>query len=183
MWSGPGWLKRTTCLEPHYPTNRNLFCDTLRLRDAGLKDYVSEASQITSTDTLDYIAQVFVTISRILKQPMARMDDSELALLTRRPIFPVQIYSKVYDIKPALETDVWYIADRPHLRNSFQGRLPLLAFENEALDKMQTLMRKLGLEKRILSKIATSETLIEGKAEPNIVLTKSLCSKSRFIAL
>lgn len=148
-----------------------------------MEDYVSEVRQITSTDTLDYIAQVFVILSQTLELPMAKIDNSELASIIRCPIFPVQIHSKFHHIKPALESDVWYIADRPHLADNFKGRLPLLAFEKEAFDKMQTLIRKLGLEQRFLSRIARSETLVEGKAEPSIAFTKSLRAKSRFIAL
>lgn len=180
IWSGPSWLKRTTCLESLFPAQQFLFCNVLGLGNANLKSLVLEAQQIGAADTLEYIAQVFVGISQFLDPPVFKPADTELAQLIRCRVFPTRIDAKQHTLNSALDT--WYIPDRSHLRESFESKVPFLALDKKAIEKIRPLIQKLGLEHRLLSKNAVGIKLIEDKGSLHAVYTNSLREKARFIA-
>jgi hypothetical protein len=78
--------------------------------------------------------------------------------------------------------DVWYIPDHGHLRETFSGKLPFLAFDTATLAQLEELLRPFGLNRRIISKVATSKTSTMGEAPCMVDYTKALTAKAEYIA-
>lgn len=78
--------------------------------------------------------------------------------------------------------DVWYIPDHGHLRETFSGKLPFLAFDTATLAQLEQLLRPFGLDRRIISKAATSKTSTMGQAPCMAEYTQALTTKAEFIA-
>ena len=173
----------TPCLAGYYSAHYSLFCNTLGLDDADIETLVAEARQIVPTDSLEYITQVFIATSHFLKVPMSKTANTGVMPLAGYRIFPIQTGMSNFDyLSTALDTDEWYIADRSHLRQSFEGKLHLLAFDKQALEEMEPLIQELGLEQRLLSKAAIPVAMIEGMVEFHPQYTASLRAKARCIA-
>lgn len=163
-----------------------MFCDILQLRNADIKTLLAEAKQIRVTDSLEYITQVFLSTSHFLEVLGANPADADVACLLNLKIFPIQTaisYSSFDFLSTASDIDEWYIADRLHLRQCFEGKLHLLAFDEQTIQKIEPVIRRLGLEERLLSKVATAEVMTEGEVEIHDKFTASLCEKAKYIAL
>jgi len=105
-------------------------------------------------------------------------------MLTKSRIFPVgtKSLSVSFDhLKTALESDLWFIADRWHLRQSFEGLVPLLSVDVELVDKISVLIQRTGLEYRLLSKVTSSVPTTKGPIVADLQYTKVLQAKARFI--
>jgi hypothetical protein len=80
-----------------------------------------------------------------------------------------------------MDDTTWYIADRPLIRESFIGRVPLLAFSIEEFSQLNDLFRLLRLDNRILSTQVKSAMQIGGRVSTHLAYTASLRSKVPFI--
>jgi len=80
------------------------------------------------------------------------------------------------------QRDVWFIADRHHLRRSFEGVIPLLAFSVEDIGRMGLALKMLDVESRLLSKQVREETSVSGHSWRDSLYTRKLRRKVKFIA-
>jgi len=80
------------------------------------------------------------------------------------------------------QRDVWFIADRHHLRRSFEGVIPLLAFSVEDIGQMGLALEMLDVESRLLSKQVREETSVSGHSWRDSLYTRKLRRKVKFIA-
>ncbi|PVH69973.1 hypothetical protein DL98DRAFT_661395 [Cadophora sp. DSE1049] len=189
-WDGPKFLRKTPCLKDFHPDHEKFFCDTLGLSNANLKTLIDEAQHIQAFDSLEYIAQVFIAINTQLEMngdstKAGPTGNSMSQTLTKSRIFPVgtkKSSASIDDLKTALESDQWFIADRWHLRRSFEGLVPLLSLDVESVDKIGVLIQKTGLQHRLLSKVASGVPRTNGPIEAHLQYTKILQSKAKFIA-
>ncbi|KAF2396452.1 hypothetical protein EJ06DRAFT_240603 [Trichodelitschia bisporula] len=182
IWSGPKCLKSTHCLERHYPEHQALLRDMLRVGDANINTLVSEARCIVASDSLEYISQVFIALSKYLELANS---DSAVRPLVACPIFPVttgKSNSEYDSLATAAPDDMWFVADRSHLRDSFELLVPLLAFGIDVVEKIGPLIDSLDMERRMLSKVAKGVSKAHGRVEIDPKYTKSLRQKARFIA-
>lgn len=69
-----------------------------------------------------------------------------------------------------------------HLRSSFEGLVPLLALKDGVIEKISCLIERLGLEYRMLSRIALGIPRTTGESRLHENITALLRSKSRFIS-
>jgi hypothetical protein len=203
VWSGPEFLRQTTCLEAFYPEHHEFFCHTLGVTDATWKTIMGEAQHIKATDSLEHISQVLVALSRHLEKedhvpfqiPLkAKNADSEAPNLAEkfealsRPILgflPIKHRYSEYTfdyLSTGHERGTWFIADRLHLRQSFDGLIPLLALTVASVAKVSFLIKILKLEHRLLSKVAHGIPRIRGSSKECPRHTLSLRAKSRSIA-
>jgi hypothetical protein len=166
----------------HYPERRGFFRDFLRLQDASLQTLVDEAKTIMPVDSKAWIAELFVDISRSLR---VASDYSVVQPLCNYCIFPIITGNAAagFDLLlTARDSDVWFIADRPHLKQSFEGMVPLLAFNIETVEAIKELIELLSLKNRVLSKVAKGVSKPNGQFFLHEEYTKSLRQKSRCIA-
>jgi hypothetical protein len=167
-----------------YLENKRLFCEVLGVQDATLKDFVEEAKCFAVGDSLAHITSVFHAMEKLLEDaPTDIVDFKEIA---RYKNFPVSKNWKLdSDRVSAMETSFsyseWFIADTAPFRTIFAGVVPLLDIKVQDLPQMEETLRRIGLKRRKLSKLATSVPRTEGAVELNQELTDIFRSKVDFI--
>ena len=180
MWTGPSCLRTTPCLQRFYPQHRHFFQNDLKVGDANINTLANEAKQISFSDTVEYIGQIFMAMSKYLE--LCEINPSVEALISC-PIFPiVSKLSPDFQLCSATLVDLWFIADQPHLKVSFEGCVPLLVFGADVLENVQPLFKALGLEGRMLSKVARGVSKTDGKADLHPEYTRVIQEKARCIA-
>ena len=161
VWDGPKCLRTVYSLKELYPQNQKLFCDVLGVQDAKLGSLIQEARRLSLLDDLPYIANLFTEIEKFIKDEI--FDENLSGLRTGR-IFPVRNSSSRNGFDQLLTADSpneWFIADCSHFQRSFNGKIPLLAFDVRDIGRMKRLLRKAGVENRRLSAVAngTAKTI------------------------
>jgi hypothetical protein len=177
-------------LKDFHPDHEKFFCDTLGLSNANLKTLIDEAQHVQPFDSLEYIARVFVAINTQLEMngnatKAGQTGSSMPQTFTKACIFPVgtKKSSASFDhLRTALGSDVWFIADRHHLRRSFEGLVPLFSLDVELVDKISLLIQRMGLQDRLLSKVTRGIFRTTGFIEAHLQYTKALQAKAKFIA-
>jgi len=150
---------------------------------------MDEAQSIEAFDHIDYISEVFISISDHLhksqKEMFAGTVKDMIATLMECPIFPVAAGKSqaTFDyLSTSRPTDAWFIADREHLRHSFLGLVPLLALKAETIGKIAPLVKILGWENRLLSTITHGIPQTAGRIQLTFEYTKLICAKARYIS-
>lgn len=165
-----------------YPSCQRLFRDFFLIPDATVSDVVRETKLIGLGDPLAYIKSLFLEIERHLeKDETANVVNS----LFTHDIWPVYTTENEEDwdfLGCANNSDPWYIADRAYLLDSFAGIVPLLAFKVEDVLKMPLLIRKLGGDRRRLTRAAISLAQNIGVIHPDLTCQGNLRAKANFIA-
>lgn len=190
VWDGHQVLRRTAPLNRTYPYLRNFFQGILHIGDADITTLVHEVTTINEgfmikpAEALDYIAELLTAISENLQRVSTPRDAACIQRLATGRIFPVK-YKGSREIFDSLMTtsqkEMWLIADRPHLRQSFEGRVNLLVFNTKQIADMSELFCHLKLGYRMLSTVATGLAQVSGKARLQGNYTELLRSKAPLI--
>jgi hypothetical protein len=166
VWEGPKCLTQSHDLSKIHPDHRILFVKHLNIEKAGVQALVLEAKAIISSTPLSHITHVFRELSGLLPNSIPTEALLEIQGLLALKIFPLDgggnSTAGFDDLSSGKIDAEWYIADRPHLRQSFQGRVYLLAFSLEDVQAMRTLVTVLNLEDRLLSNAAKETRQIPG---------------------
>ncbi|KAI0530079.1 hypothetical protein GGR58DRAFT_494730 [Xylaria digitata] len=186
VWNGMEHLQKFHVLKKLYPNNAQLFKNILRHTRANLEVLVSEVEQITVSTPISWITQIFKEINKTLcSKKYEAMELHRLDSLISMKVFPV----KEGDTEAGFENlcsgtaDIeWYIADRPHLQQSFHGVVYLLAFTVEDVLEIMPLITALKLGSRLLSKRAVSTLKTEGNVQLHVGHTTAFREKSKFIS-
>lgn len=181
IWDGPKFLKYTHCLQETYPRLKRFFCEMLNIGKATLKTILEESQHFNRTNSLDYLSQVFVSMNRFLTMEVTKPTQSSFHGL-KFPVLVKETSTRFDWLVSAGTANVWFIADRLHLRQSFEGLIPLLAMEVEVVDQLRPLIEFLDLGPRLLSKVAQGVPRIKGLSTPCAMYTSSLRAKSRCLA-
>ncbi|KAK4182912.1 hypothetical protein QBC35DRAFT_135831 [Podospora australis] len=153
-WNGDRCLKKTPILRKYYPGLHGFFYEKLKIPLADPDTAVEELLQITEEDSLTYISGLFLHLARSFS---SSSDVTELDLsqqLRSQNIFPIRDKSSTrsFDrLANGLDTNMWFIGDRRHLRDCFTGKVGLLAFSDEVFLKLRTFLGALGVGDRCLS--------------------------------
>lgn len=189
MWQGPSWLRKTPCLKDVYPVDLYPFLwYTVGIHNATWKTIIEEAEFMDAADDVEYISEVFKAINGCLeenKDPQARNDI--VRCLKDAQIFPIYTGKSglVFDyMSTAQDLEMWFIADRWHLKKSFEGlaEVPLLALSVDVVEKIPLTITLLGLRDRLLSHAAGANATASGPTQPHPIFTSSLRAKARHIA-
>jgi hypothetical protein len=132
-------------LSSQYPEYKQLFRRYLGLGDVDASHIVRELCAINTTQ-IERLKELLILLSKSLKDPFPQ---HLVTTLQGIAIFPVRtlhgnVVSMIYE-------DVWYIADRPSLRESFSGKLSLLDFDVKTVRTLQPLIAALDKTSRLLS--------------------------------
>ncbi|TRX89111.1 hypothetical protein FHL15_010028 [Xylaria flabelliformis] len=147
VWDGPTCLKKFPRLRNFYAELEDLFCSKLKLTVANLSTLIAEAKLISSIDSLTYARSLFKQLSHMSYGTYyhTRYDAGFYDLLELE-IFPVWKGKRGNQFDHLKSSGMtWYIADVPYLLDSFEGKIPLLAFEPSTLVEMKDLITNLGL--------------------------------------
>jgi hypothetical protein len=150
---------------------------------------MNEAQSIEAFDDIEYISEVFISISDYLHEGRSDISASIMkdmvTTLTDSAIFPIRAgrSQATFDyLSTGQATDQWFIADREHLAQTFEGLVPLLALKVEKIGKIASLVKTLGWENRMLSGLAEGIPETAGRIQLKFDYTNSIVSKARFIA-
>ncbi|KAK5659658.1 hypothetical protein OQA88_866 [Cercophora sp. LCS_1] len=186
VWKGAGFVQKFHVLREAYPRCEQLFTKVLTHRDMDLEVLVSEAETITPATPLSLILDIFKALAkRRQAYPNEALNESLARRLVSRAIFPIDEGSpetEFDDLCTGTPETEWYIADRPHLRASFQGIVSLLSFSPPDVLSILSIITAIGLGDRLLSKIATPSLVLEGDVQLHQEHTAQFRSKSKFIA-
>lgn len=177
------------CLSKFYPEHYSFFSSMLGLGKADWTTLTDEAQMIKASDPIDYISEVFKSISDHFqteeKQRTSQKRTDMVAALTKSAIFPVDEgkSGSTFDYLSTSETNTrWLIADKPHLKYIFQGHVPLLALNEETIGKIGPLITALSWDRRLLSRLACGVPDVGGNPQLNVKYTRLMCTRARFIA-
>jgi hypothetical protein len=185
IWDSHPALQKTICMASHYPNLSGFFRGLLHIKNADIGSMVSEAARISLNDDLEYIATLFSAISTTLRDDPISGTTPGLSELATKKIFPVKYkcpWGRFDELRSCSQSDVWFIADRPHLRQSFQGVSHLLAFSFQQTHDMFDLLELLGLGERLLSVAAAGSVDVSGVTRKHRGYSYSLRSKAHVIA-
>jgi hypothetical protein len=183
LWEGPRCLRLHVCLKEVYPANLRLFRDVLQIPNASIKHLLLEAVLFKKRDGLSYIKDIFIEIEKFLEKDIT--DSKNLQSIREKRIWPVNRDILRLDFDDLMSANVsgeWFIADRVPLRKSFNGIVPLLAFQVDDVGRMERVLKALGVEERRLSIAAKSVPKTEGPVEMHQGHTETFRSKFEFIA-
>jgi hypothetical protein len=180
VWDGLDYLTEISCLKIHYPTSQRLFCGILGVKDMDIDTLVVEVRLIQTSTQLQHISKLFVEMSKRLCDVSPTEVSSSVRNLRSYRIFPIRIKGDEQgfnDLGSGKSSENWFIADRHHLRDSFYGVVPLLAFNIDEIKEMEHLIQALGFEARKLSHVAKSKPEPKGYVFLRIDYSISLGSK------
>ena len=177
------------CLSKFYPEHYSFFSLTLGLRKADWTNLTDEARMIKASDPLDYISEVFESISEYFqakeKPRFSGARTKMIAALTKSAIFPIDEgkSGSTFDYLSTSQTNAtWFIADRPRLGRVFHGHVPLLALNEETTGKIDPLIAALSWDQRKLSCLARGVPDVGRDARLNDKYTRIMCTRAQFIA-
>jgi hypothetical protein len=170
-------------IESEYPSSSYLFRCLKSPTGDPIAPIVATATLITSSSTLKDISRLFRNVSTALKDVNTSKAAQLLKPLQNGSIFPITngVGKRKYDTLLDVHNTSWFIADQPLIRVSFLGKIPLLALPIEDLSALENLFRVLRLDRRMLSKLATSQTHPKGRVSTHWTYTARLRKKSPFI--
>lgn len=176
-------ISRAITIESEYPSSSYLFRCLRSPSGDPIAPIVATATLITSSSKLEDISRLLHNISTALKDVNTSKAAQLLSPLQNKSVFPIthDLGKSRYDKLLDMHDMSWFIADRPLIRESFHGKLPLLALPIEDLPALEDLFRVLRLDGRMLSKLATSQTDAKGRFATHLAYTASLRAKSPFI--
>lgn len=176
-------LRANVCPDAIYPTCAFFFRCLLLNEVSKLESAITRLLLLETSNTLTEISSLFQDTSAAL-----RKEDRERVQLPhdllQKPIFPISRYGPKgeYDfLAPIGEATSWFVADRDHLRHSFHGMLPLLAFTPGDLDKMADFLQLFNIEWRKLSRLVHEETKPRGRVTKHSSYTQFLRDRAEFI--
>lgn len=182
MWEGAKFLRKYHALKRIYASCEPLFIKILTHKHMDVEVLVSEAELITASTPLSMIIGLFKEIS---KRENASQIDGDLANRLRcGKIFPIDEgdAEQGFDDLCSGTGDIeWYIADRPHLRDSFRGVVSLLSFSPAEILTISPLITALDFGNRLLSLRTTSKLITQGDVHLHEEHTAMFRAKSKFI--
>ena len=169
-----------------YPSCSGLFQDILGVKEAGLQTVLTELFAISESDDLGYIFDLFTSLNKNTSTGARALITDNAETFRTIPVFPIELKGSrkdpsVHHLGSISADSVWYIADRPHLRDKFRGRVPLLAFDNEQLGRMKWIYFLPFMTKRLLSKLAVCKPQRGLKATLHEPFTSLLRGRSKYI--
>ncbi|VUC27247.1 unnamed protein product [Clonostachys rosea] len=184
IWSSPSFFKRTATLAENYPSCRGLFQDILGVKDVDFQTALTELFATSKSDGLDYFVKLFTHLNMYTSADARALITRSAETFKIKPVFPIDVKGErtiVNHLGSISAESAWYIADRPHLREKFRGRIPLLAFDTEQLEKMKWIYRLPFMTKRSLSNLVVCKPRSGLKSTLHERLTNLLRGRAKYI--
>ena len=134
---------------------------------------------------MNYIAEVFQALDIFVGESDIYNRHEILEALSTAYIFPIDAgrSGAAFDYMSSVrDPNLWFIADRVHLKESFDGLVPLLALNINAIEKIPKLISELGLRSRLLTQTASPDIETKGPTQIHAASTASFREKARYIA-
>lgn len=184
-----GWVTITECAKRNidiaaaYPQSEQLFKFLLADSKDTVEKLIARLTRIDQTHSLETIAELFVQINEALAELNKGRITHLKEQIQQKSIFPIiqSANAESYDELQSIQVMDWLVADRPHLRDSFVGKIPLLAFSPRQIHSLSRLLTALKLDTRRLSRLTTSKDSPRGLLKLSESHTKYLRSRASFL--
>jgi hypothetical protein len=177
VWRAPGCLRNINALESRYPDFASLFYTHLELRDATIDDVVNELIDRSTTPSTTDQKSLLLALSRFLYDGASKDSIKELSGIGIFPIRTVKGKSRLMNYN----SDTWYIPDREHLRESFDGKVPLLDFTFREVQESTPLFKAMNLEDSLLSEAVLEITRVDGKSKRDYEREEQLRERMKYL--
>lgn len=170
VWDAPSCLQSLEKLVNRYQDCRSLFCDKLLLKNATVDHVINELELLSLTAALTVRKELLLVLNDYIARGAPK---SSILRLKGKSIIPVGFGDSEWKYRLMnYNRDVWYLADRTSLRNSFDGIVWLLEFTVEEVRKISPLIKVMDLENYLLSKavVETTETVGDPISDPDQTL-------------
>ncbi|KAI6906320.1 hypothetical protein KC318_g12725, partial [Hortaea werneckii] len=169
-------------LSAHFPRLRNLFKDILNVRNADAVDIVNELASAKDAD--DPVAKAQRLLIALSSQ--FSLSPTERAAVDRikkeaMKVFPINDTESSVRLRSTTDGD-WFVSDRQRLHESFKSKVGFLHLESGTTRTISTLVERLGLEDRLLTKHVREETQAGGDVVYQREMTDMVRSKAIYIA-
>ncbi|KAI7595237.1 hypothetical protein KC343_g17350, partial [Hortaea werneckii] len=169
-------------LSTHFPRLRNLFKDILNVRNADAVDIVNELASAKDAD--DPVAKAQRLLIALSSQ--FSLNPTERAAVHRikkesMKVLPITDAESSVRLRSTTDGD-WFVPDRQRLHESFKSKVGFLHLEGGTTRTMTTLVERLGLEDRLLTKHVREETQAGGDVVYQREMTDMVRSKAFYIA-
>lgn len=171
-------------LENVYPRSAQLFQMLQAADGLGVHRLIGRLVSL-SDDYSDVLIPSFIQCLSQLNKAISAMSPigatKMLEALRAKPVFPVITgnSSSSTELRSSEDQD-WYVADRPHLRHSFIGKVALLDMPAAQANQMDDLFNCLNLRSRKMSICVTTRTDPKGPIKLRATDTEILQSRALF---
>jgi hypothetical protein len=179
VWDGPECLKKTPRLKKFYEPRTKLFLEILKCATAELPALVQEAQRIDETSDLQHITNVFAAICGCLDP-----DPQVISPLRELAIFPTRQgleETGLHKLQTALDSDEWYIPDKPRAAQVFGNKLNFLAIPLTSLSDCNILFELFDIQHRLISVAAQETVLPDGDVQRELQYEKWLKKRIDFV--
>lgn len=185
-----GWKNTSECLklgfrlETVYPGSAQLFRTLQSSTRLDVNEMIERLLFLCVGFSRDLIPSLIKSLSQLSKG-VAGLSSlgvaKTLESLRSKPIFPVSmgLSLSLPELRSSQDQN-WYIADRPYLRDSFVGKVPLLDIPAHEAEQMEDLFNCLGLCSRKLSLCVITKTGPKGPIKLRFADTTLLQSRAPF---
>ncbi|KAI1388885.1 uncharacterized protein F4822DRAFT_443674 [Hypoxylon trugodes] len=163
------WLNATECAQRRtnirniYPTSKDLFLGIMGHGDRRVGALAIKARSIKQSSTLSDILGIFADINESLGDTSPSKARKLLKTIRSKAIFPIREKPNHNGFDKLLtRNDSWFIADRPDLAKSFDGKIPLLALHAQDISTLEHFLEAWQLNSLRLSKLATMKSELLG---------------------
>lgn len=169
-------------LSTHFPRLRSLFKDVLNVRNADAVDIVNELASAKDAD--DSVAKAQRLLIALSSQFSLNPTESAAVHRIKKEamrVFPIMDAESSVRLRSTTDGD-WFVPDRQRLHESFKSKVGFLHLEGGTTRTISTLVERLGLEDRLLTKHVREETQASGDVVYQREMTDMVRSKAIYMA-
>ncbi|KAI7196205.1 hypothetical protein KC324_g4509 [Hortaea werneckii] len=169
-------------LSTHFPRLRSLFKDVLNVRNADAVDIVNELASAKGAD--DSVAKSQRLLIALSSQFSLNPTESAAVHRIKKEamrVFPIMDADSSVRLRSTTDED-WFVPDRQRLHESFKSKVGFLHLEGGTTRTISTLVERLGLEDRLLTKHVREETQASGDVVYQRGMTDMVRSKAIYMA-
>jgi len=157
LWDGVRYVQAYRCLKEVYPGLERLFKRILDVPDLEAKHIMTELGQFTLAMKIPLMYRILRLINKQLNVGNISSLSTEVSRLKGMPIWPIEgplppRPGEATRLASASGRGEWFIADLNGYRQTFSGRIPMLAFNVEQQHKLWELMKAVGVHDRDISR-------------------------------
>ena len=182
-WTGDSWLTGLHRLSETYPEFEILFRHHIQVPDITSWHLIDELFQVHrwSKHSTARIERLFLGLIHHETKTEARLDADQIRRLKTESCWPV-VRNKCNEPFDSWEiAGDWLIADRAFFRDQFDGILPVLAFSSDMIYRLMPLIEAVGLQNKMLSRVASNVIEANGEVALHEALTEKYRSRTRYL--
>jgi len=159
VWEAPVCLTKVYALATEYSDCKSLFRTRLKLQNAKIDDVVTELLSLPTSRCFNKHKELLLVLNDYLHKDSP---STSIQKLKGKDVIPVTKSHRIEDRTNSClmnyDKDLWYLADRVSLQESFKGKLHLIDFTVSEVRKLSPLIKAMDLEEYLLSEAVVETT-------------------------